>query len=147
MGKTLSVQVKRKLRWLEMPEQVVETNAANWDEEVVKSEKLVLVEFWHPQCPHCIALAPVFAQLAREYEGKLRFAKLNVMGSPENQELAIKYGIMGTPTLKFFCGGRPVQEIVGVLGEDHLRQGIEFAVKKHRECAEKSTSLNLPYIS
>jgi thioredoxin 1 len=126
---------------------IVETNAANWKEEVLDSKNLVLVEFWHSECPYCRALEPVYVELAREYGDKLKFARLNVLESPENQELAARYGIMGTPTLKFFCGGRPVQDIVGMLEKDYLRQGIDFALKKHRECAEKSTPLSLPYIS
>jgi thioredoxin 1 len=128
-------------------EGVVETNATNWGKEILESKELVLVEFWHPQCPYCRVLDPIYSDLAREYTGKLRFARFNVMESPENQELAVKYGIMGTPTLKFFCQGRPVQDIVGVLEKKYLRQGIEFAVKKHHECAENSTPLKLPYIS
>jgi len=130
-----------------LKEGIVETNAANWGKEILESKELVLVEFWHPQCPYCRVLDPIYAELARDYAGKLRFAKFNVMESQDNQKLAVKYGIMGTPTLKFFCQGRPVQDIVGVLEKEYLRQGIEFAVKKHHECAEKSTPLKLPYIS
>ncbi|MFP3985116.1 MAG: thioredoxin family protein [Candidatus Bathyarchaeia archaeon] len=130
-----------------MSTEIVEINVANWKEEVLESKKLVLVEFWHPQCPYCRLLDPVFAQLVEEYGERLKFAKFNVMESPQNQELAVKYGIMGTPTLKFFCGGRPVQDVVGVLDKPSLNQAIEFAVKKHRECSEKSTPLNLAYIS
>jgi hypothetical protein len=54
---------------------------------------------------------------------------------------------MGTPTLKFFCGGRPIQDVVGMLSKNYLQQAIEFAIKKHQECAEKSTPLSLSYIS
>jgi len=126
---------------------IVETNAANWKEEVLESKELVVVEFWHPQCPYCRVLEPVYVELSKEYASKLKFVKFNVLENAENQELAAKYGIMGTPTLKFFCQGRPVQDIVGMLTRDYLRQGIEFAVKKHRECAEKSTPLRLPYIN
>ncbi len=130
-----------------MSQDIVETNAANWKEEVLESKELVVVEFWHPQCPYCKMLEPVYAELSKEYAGKLKFAKFNVLKSEKNQKLAAKYGIMGTPTLKFFCQGRPVQDIVGALSKDYLRQGVEFAIKKHRECAEKSTPLKLPYIS
>jgi len=130
-----------------MSEDIVEINAASWKEEVLELKELVVVEFWHPQCAHCKTLEPVYAELSKEYAGKLKFAKFNVLKSEENQELAAKYGIMSTPTLKFFCQGRPVQDIVGALSKDYLQQGIEFAIKKHRECAEKSTSLKLPYIS
>ncbi len=130
-----------------MLESIVETNITNWKGEVLDSKDLVVVEFWHPQCPYCKMLEPVYTELSKEYEGKLKFARFNVMESLENQELAAKYGIMGTPTLKFFCQGKPVQDVVGMLTKDYLRQGIEFAVKKHKECAEKSTPLNLPYIT
>lgn len=113
----------------------------------MESNELIVVEFWHPQCPFCRTLEPILNELANEYAEKLKFAKFNVLESPQNQELAMKYGIMGTPTLKFFCGGKPVQDIVGALTKDYVRQGIEFAIKKHRECAEKSTPLSLSYIS
>lgn len=130
-----------------MSEEIVEVNAANWKGEILGSEKLVLVEFWHQECPHCKVFEPVYIELSRKYAGKLKFARFNVLESQENQELAAEYGIMGTPTLKFFCQKRPVQDIVVVLPKDYLQQAIELAVKKHRECAEKSTPLNLRYIS
>lgn len=130
-----------------MHEKIVEVNAANWKEKILESKKLVLVEFWHPQCPHCKVIEPVYIELSKEYADKLKFTKFNVLENQENQELAAKYGVMGTPTLKFFCQGRPVQDIVGVLPKNYLRQAIEFAIKKHRECAERSTPLNLRYIS
>ena len=125
----------------------MEANAQNWKEKILESKKLVLVEFWSPQCPHCRMIAPVYNELSEEYGDKLKFAKLNVIESQENQELAVRYGVMGTPTFKFFCGGRPVQDVVGALPKDHLQQAIEFAIKKHKDCAEKSTPLALPYIS
>jgi thioredoxin-like negative regulator of GroEL len=70
-----------------------------------------------------------------------------VLESPENEALAAKYGVMGTSTLMFFCQGKPVQDFVGALTKDYMRQGIEFALKKHQECANQSTPLRLPYIS
>lgn len=130
-----------------MSEDIVEADVENWREEVLESKELVVVEFWHPQCSYCKMLEPVYAELSKEYAGKLKFAKFNVLESQENQELAARYGIMGTPTLKFFCQGRSVQDVVGALSKDYLKQAIEFAIKKHRECAEKSTFLKLPYIS
>ena len=130
-----------------MSEDIVEANATNWKEKILDSKKLVLVEFWSPQCSHCRMIEPVYNELSKEYADKLKFVKLNVIESQQNQELAVKYGVMGTPTFKFFCGGRPVQDVVGALSKDYLQQAIEFAIKKHRECEEKSTPLSLPYIS
>ena len=92
-------------------------------------------------------LEPIYEELSREYAGRLKFAKFNVLESPENEALAARYGVMGTPTLMFFCQGRPVQDFVGALTKDYVQQGIEFALKKHQECVAKSTSLSLPYIS
>ena len=130
-----------------MSSDVVETNAGNWKEQVLESKELVVVEFWHEQCPYCRMLEPVYVELSKKYVGKLKFAKFNVYESPENEKIAATYGIMGTPTLKFFCQGRPVQDVVGMLSRDFLEQAINFAMQKHGECAEKSTALKLPYIS
>lgn len=130
-----------------MFEEITVTSAANWREEVLESNKLVLVMFWHQQCPYCKMLEPIYEELSREYAGRLKFAKFNVLESPENEALAARYGVMGTPTLMFFCQGRPVQDFVGALTKDYVQQGIEFALKKHQECVAKSTSLSLPYIS
>lgn len=119
----------------------------NWQEEILQSKKLAVVMFWHQQCPYCRILTPIFEELSREYADKLKFARFNVLESPENETLAAKYGVMGTPTLMFFCQGRPVQDFVGALTRDYVQQGIEFALKKHLECAQSSTPLRLPYIS
>jgi len=126
---------------------VVEASAVNWREQVLESKELVVVEFWHEQCSYCRMLEPVYVELSKKYAGKLKFAKFNVYESAENEKIAATYGIMGTPTLKFFCGGRPVQDVVGMLSRDYLEQAINFAIQKHSECAEKSTVLRLPYIS
>jgi thioredoxin 1 len=69
---------------------VVEANAANWERGVLDAQKLVLVEFWHPRCPYCSILASVYVALAEEYAGKLEFARVNVLESPANQELAVR---------------------------------------------------------
>lgn len=143
----LSHSRKRNSEMIVVSEKIVEMNVANWKGEVTESKELVVVEFWHPECPYCKMLEPVYAELSKTYAGKLRFGRLNVMESEENQDLAAKHGVMSTPTLKFFCGGRPVQDIVGMLPKDYLQQAIDFAIKKHRECAERSTPLSLPYIS
>ena len=126
---------------------ILETNILNWKKEVLESTKLIMVNFWDPECPHCEMMEPVFIELAEEYVDKLKFTEFNIMESQENQELASRYGIEGTPTLMFFCQGRPVQDIVGALPKDSLKQAIDFAVQKHTECAGKSTPIKLPYIT
>jgi thioredoxin 1 len=128
-------------------EGIVDTGVADWQGEVLDAGRPVVVMFWHEQCPYCRVLMPVFNELSHEYGGRLKFARFNVLESPENEALAARYGVMGTPTLMFFCQGRPVQDFVGALTRDYVKQGIEFALKKHQECAAKSTPLKLPYIS
>jgi thioredoxin 1 len=123
-----------------MSASIVDVKAYNWKEEVLESENLVLIKFWSPQCPHCRMIAPIYTELSKEYAGKLKFARLNIIESHQNQELAIRLGVMGTPTFKFFCGGRPVQDIVGALPKDDLEQAIDFAINNHERCIEKSTT-------
>lgn len=130
-----------------MLEEIEETNATDWKERILEEKKLVVVQFWHPFCSHCQAIKPVYDELAAEYGDKLKFTKLNVVDSPENEKLAGKYGVMGTPTFLFFCGGRPINGVVGALPKKDLAQAIEFTIMKHKDCTKKSTPLKLSYIS
>jgi len=120
---------------------VIDVNAKNWEKEVLKSNVPVVVEFWHQRCIWCLRLTPIYNELSKEYEGKLKFAKVNIFESHENQHLAIHYGVMGTPTLIFFCQGRPVDAIVGFRPKDHLKTEIDHVLSHSKECIEKSTSL------
>ncbi len=119
--------------------EVLDVSAGDWEKEILQSDTLVLVDFWHERCPWCKRLAPIYSEVAKEYEGKVKFAKLNVLESQDNQEIAVKYGIMGTPTLVFFCEGRPIETIAGFQLKERLKQLVDDMVDKHRECIEKST--------
>jgi len=130
-----------------LSEEIKETNALDWKERILEAKKLTVVEFWHQQCPHCQTIEPVYDELSEEYGSKLKFTKLNVLDSPENQQIAAKYGVMGTPTFLFFCGGRPVNGVVGALPKNDLAQAIEFTINKHKDCSKKSSPLRLSYIS
>ena len=119
--------------------EVLDVSAGDWEKEILKSNTLVLVDFWHERCPWCKRLAPIYSEVAKEYEGKVKFAKLNVLESQDNREIAVKYGIMGTPTLVFFCEGRPIETIAGFQPKERLKQLVDDMVDKHRECIKKST--------
>ena len=101
---------------------VVTLKDATFDQEVLKSETPVLVDFWAPWCGPCKAIAPVVDDLATRYKGKLKVGKMDV---DDQQAIAQQYGIRSIPTLLVFKGGRVVDTIVGA---DRTR--LEDSVKK-----------------
>ncbi|QQS61021.1 MAG: thioredoxin [Candidatus Moraniibacteriota bacterium] len=94
----------------------------NFDEEVLKSNVPVLVDFWAPWCGPCQMMSPVIEDLAKEMEGKAKIGKLNV---DENPEKASQYGIMSIPTLKIFKDGQIVKEMTGVQSLDFLKESLQ----------------------
>ena len=122
---------------------VIEVNSDSWETEVLKSEGLVVVDFWHQQCPWCARLAPIFSEVAKEYWDKAKFASLNVLSSHENQHIALHLGLMSTPTLVFFCQGKPIFAAAGFQTKERIKQLVEDALKNYKECAGKSTELKI----
>ena len=122
---------------------VLDIDSEDWEKEVLKSEDLIVVDFWHDKCGWCKRLEPIYNEVAEEYKDKLKFKKLNVLKSRENQEVAVKYGVMGTPTLLFFCGRSPdpVERAVGFQPKEKLRALIERVFEKHKDCVEKSSKI------
>lgn len=112
-----------------------------WKEKVLQSEKPVIVDFWHENCAYCRELNPIFEDLATEFED-VTFFKLNIRTSEKNFQIARKYGIMGTPTLKFFCKGRTVGEIVGFRPKQQLKEEIKKTIENTEICLKKSTQLS-----
>lgn len=92
----------------------------DFDSEVLKSDKPVLVDFWAPWCGPCQMMGPVIDSLAEEMSG-VKIGKLNV---DENPETAAAYGIMSIPTLKVFKGGVVVKEMMGVQSKDGLKEAL-----------------------
>ena len=103
---------------------------------------MVLVDFWHQRCYCCIILNPIIEETSSEYKGRVKFTKLDVIDNRENREIAIKYRIMATPTLVFFCIGRPIESVTGFQSKENLAKLIEEIIMKHRECIEKSIILS-----
>ncbi len=94
----------------------------NFDQEVIKSEKVTLVDFWAPWCGPCQVMGPIIEELAKEFEGKAKIGKLNV---DDNATVASQYGIMSIPSLKIFKEGKVVKEFVGVQAKDTLKAELE----------------------
>jgi len=82
----------------------------NFQNVVLQSKSPVVVDFWAQWCAPCLAAAPVLEELAKEYDGKIGFAKVDV---DSNSPLAVKYGITAIPTMLIFKGGQPVKQILG----------------------------------
>jgi thioredoxin 1 len=101
---------------------VLEVNDANFDQEVLKSEQPVLVDFWAIWCGPCKAIAPIVDGLAATYAGKLKVAKVNV---DQNGATPSRYGIRGIPTLLFFKGGKIADQVVGYVAQDVIEEKVK----------------------
>ncbi len=97
-----------------------------FDEEVIRSDLPVLVDFWAPWCGPCLSIAPAVEELAREYSGRIKVGKMNV---DENPQTPSSFGIRGIPTLILFKGGKAVNQVVGAVPKNKLKALIEESLK------------------
>ncbi len=96
---------------------IVHTSDATFEADVLKSDLPVLLDFWAEWCSPCKAIAPVLDQLAEEYGGRVRIAKLNI---DDNRNTPLKYGVRGIPTLILFKDGAPQAQQVGLVPKVRL---------------------------
>lgn len=101
---------------------VSEITDQSFDQEVLKSDKPVLVDFWAVWCGPCRMIAPTVEALATQYEGKAKIVKVNV---DENQSTPAKYNIRGIPTLLLFKDGQVKDQIVGAASKDTIEKLIQ----------------------
>lgn len=102
---------------------VVHVSDSDFESQVIKSEKPVLLYFWAPWCGPCLMVGPVMDELSKKYDGKVMIAKVNV---DDNTASASKYGVSGIPTVILFKDGKEVDRRTGAMGQS----GYEEMIKK-----------------
>lgn len=105
-----------------MSENIINVTDATFEDEVVKADGPVLVDYWAEWCGPCKMIAPVLEEIAKEYDGQLKVCKLNI---DENNETPPKFGIRGIPTLMLFKGGNVEATKVGALSKSQLSAFID----------------------
>ncbi|MGD8831697.1 MAG: thioredoxin TrxA [Pseudomonadales bacterium] len=105
-----------------MSDKIVHTTDSEWEADVLKADKPVLVDYWAEWCGPCKMIAPILDEIADEYGDKLKICKLDI---DANQETPPKYGIRGIPTLMLFKGGDVAATKIGALSKSQLAAFID----------------------
>ncbi len=108
-----------------MAENVLELTDATFAQEIEDGDGVALVDFWAEWCPPCRMVAPTVEELAGEYAGKAKIAKLD---TDANRDTAAKFGVTAIPTLIVFKGGEPAQRFTGVTSKDDLKAALDKAL-------------------
>ena len=99
----------------------VELNDDNFEQEVLKSDIPVLVDFWAEWCAPCKVIAPLIDELATQYSGKIKVVKMDVDQNPQS---SMSYGIRSIPTLLFFKEGKPVDQLLGAVPKNQIEDKL-----------------------
>lgn len=102
----------------------IDVTEANWDAEVINSDKPVVVDFWAPWCGPCRIVGPELDKLASRTGDSAKFVKVNI---DDNRDLAVRYGVMSIPTIAKFEGGQVTAQVVGARGADDLGRELGVA--------------------
>ena len=121
--------------------QVIEIPANSFEREVKEADKPVVVEFWRRSCSNCQKFKPIYEKLPDIFGDKVKFLKMNMFLSLENLKLAEGFGVEETPTLKLFCKGREIGEIIGYRPFDKVVKEIEETLEREEYCHKQSTPI------
>jgi thioredoxin 1 len=121
------------------PDPLLDLTDLTWEKTVEREHKPVAVMFYSPTCAFCHQMEPYFRSFAGEYRSSVIFARINILTSPW---IAERYGIRSTPTFKFFCNGKPVQDMVGAVYPALLKKMVDEVLLHGKECAKNSTEID-----
>jgi len=105
-----------------MAEGMLEAATSNWENEVIKAQGVVMIDFWAEWCGPCRMMSPVVEELSKEYIGNVKVMKLNI---DDNSEIASKYNVRGIPTIMFFKVGVKVEQIAAVVPKQQLKAKLD----------------------
>jgi len=117
---------------------VLEATDRTWEGIVEKGKLPVAVMFYSPSCVFCRQMDPYFREYAANFRNLVLFVRLDIMMNTWTPE---RYGVRSTPTFKFFCDGKPVQELVGAVSPAILKRTISDVLAHGKECAQNSTAI------
>lgn len=123
-------------------DKIVDIGFQDFEEQVLKSWKPVVVEYWHHKCPSCEAMKPVYMRMPEMMGDRIKFTRMNLLESRENRVHAIKEGVRSTPTFILYCEGRPTGVIIGVWELDDFKAELETLLKMKDACL-RGTPLEL----
>ena len=126
-GYSGDILIRVNVKGREVATGVMEINDDNFEDEVLKCNLPVIVDFWAPWCGPCRMIAPIAEKLAKEYAGRIKLCKLNV---DDNPLTASKYQVMSIPQIMFFKDGEIVDESTGAVPESVLRSKAESILQK-----------------
>uniref|UniRef100_UPI0030038BF4 thioredoxin n=1 Tax=Anunuuluaehu liula TaxID=3049639 RepID=UPI0030038BF4 len=117
---------------------VLQVIDSSFNEEVIRSNRPVLVDFWAPWCGPCRMIAPVVDEIADEYAGTVKVVKIN---TDENPSASTEYGIRSIPTLMIFIDGKIVDTVIGAVPKSTLASTLQKQLRKHKKHVENQDKL------